>query len=97
MQKDVYPYEYIHDWDNETSLTEKEDYYSNLNMDDITDADSAHGKRVCKDFKIKNLGEYHNLYVQSITLLLTDYLKTFNICVWKYMKLRLLNFLLHQD
>ena len=39
LQKDVYPYEYIHDWDNETSLTEKEDYYRNLNMDDITDAD----------------------------------------------------------
>ena len=37
-------------------------------MDDITDADYVHTKRVCKDFEIKNLGEYHDLYVQSDTL-----------------------------
>ena len=42
-------------------------------MEDITDADYAHAKRVCKDFEIKNLREYHNLYVQSdILLLLTN-------------------------
>ena len=29
-----------------------------------------HGKRVSKDFEIKNLGEYHNLYLKSNTLLL---------------------------
>ena len=39
-------------------------------MEDITDADYAHAKRVCKDFEIKNLGEYHDLYVQGNTLLL---------------------------
>ena len=32
-------------------------------MEDVSNADYAHGKRVCKDFKIKNLGEYHNFYV----------------------------------
>ena len=52
------------------SLSEIEDFYSHLNMEDITDADYAHAKRVCKDFKIKNLGEYHDLYIQSNTLLL---------------------------
>ena len=36
---------------NETSLPEKEDFYSHLNMEDITDADYALGKRVCKDLK----------------------------------------------
>ena len=41
-------------------------------MEDITDADYAHIKRVCKDFAIKNLGEYHDLYVQSNILLLAD-------------------------
>ena len=41
-------------------------------MEDITDADYAHAKRVCKTFEIKNLGEYHDLYVQSDTLLLSD-------------------------
>ena len=39
-------------------------------MEDITDADYMHAKRVCKDFKIKSLGEYHGLHVKSDTLLL---------------------------
>ena len=41
-------------------------------MEDIADADYAHAKRVYKDFEIKNLGEYHDLYVQGDTLLLAD-------------------------
>ena len=50
-----YPYKYTDDWEkiNETSLAEKEDFYSHLNIDDITDAGQTLGKRVCKDFKIK--------------------------------------------
>ena len=50
------------DWDkfNETLLPEKDDFYSHLNMDDITDAYFAHATRLCKDFKIQNLGEYQN-------------------------------------
>ena len=45
------------DWEkfNETSLPEKEDFYSYLNMEDIIDADSVHAKRVCKDFEIKKI------------------------------------------
>ena len=62
------------DWEkfNETLLPEKEVFYSHLNMEDITDADYSHAKRVCKDFEIKNLGEYHDLYVQGNTLLSAD-------------------------
>ena len=41
-------------------------------MEDITDADYMHAKKVCKDFETKNLGEYHDLYLKSDTLLLTD-------------------------
>ena len=41
---------------------------SHLNIEDITDADYTHPKGVCKDYKIK-CGEYHDLYVQSDTLL----------------------------
>ena len=63
------PYEYKDDWEkfNETSLPEKEDFYSKLNMEDITDADYTHAKRVYKDFEINTLGEYHDLYIQSDT------------------------------
>ena len=74
------------DWEkfNETSLLEKEDFYSHLNMEDITDADYVHAKKVCKDFEIKNLGEY-DLYVQSDTLLLADVLENFrNMCLKIY-------------
>ena len=41
-------------------------------MEDITDADYTHAKRICKNFEIKKLGEYHDLYIQSDTLLLAD-------------------------
>ena len=57
---------------NETTLLEKEEFCSNLNMEEITDADYMYGKRVCKDFEIKHLGENHDLYLRSDTLLLAD-------------------------
>ena len=44
-------------------------------MEDITDADYMHTKRVCKDFEIKNLGEYHDLHLKSVTSLLADAFK----------------------
>ena len=48
----------------------------------ITDADYAHAKNVCKYFETKHLGEYHDLYVQSDTLLLADVFENFrNICI----------------
>ena len=46
-----------------------ENFYSHLNMKDTTDADYTHRKKVCKGFEINSLGEYHDLYVQSNTLL----------------------------
>ena len=50
---------------NETLLREKEDFFSHLSMEDITDADYLYTKKVCKVFKTKYLGEYYDLYVQS--------------------------------
>ena len=46
-------------------------------MEDITDADYRHAKRVCKVFEIKNLGERYDLYVQSNKLLLADVFENF--------------------
>ena len=46
-------------------------------MEDITDAGYTHAKKICKDFKIKRLGEYHDLYVQSDTLFLVDVSENF--------------------
>ena len=61
-------------------------------MEHITGADYAHTKRVCKDFEIKNLAEYHHLCVQSDTLLLVMYLRTFEICGLKFMTVIMQNF-----
>ena len=55
---------------NYETLPEKEDFYSRINMKNITDADYMQAKRVCKDFEIKEFGEYDDLHVQGDTLLL---------------------------
>ena len=84
LRKGVYLCEYMDVWEkfNKTSLPEKEDFYSHLNMEDITDVDYAHVKRVCKDFEIKSLGEYYESYIQSDTLLFADVIENFrNMCI----------------
>ena len=88
LRKGVYPYEYMDNWErfNETSLPDKESFYSNLNIFIVTDdIDYRHGNNVFKRFKLKNLGEYHDLYVQSNTLLLADVFEKFrNMCIKVY-------------
>ena len=87
LRKGVYPYEYADTWEkfNEISLPSKEDFYSNLNMEDISDIDYRHANNVFKVFKLDNLGDYHDLYVQSDTLLLVDVFNNFrNMCLKEY-------------
>ena len=74
LRKGVYLYEYMDEWTkfNETTSPKNEEFYSNLNMEDITDEDYIYLKRVCKVFEIKNLGEYHDLNRKSDTLLLVN-------------------------
>ena len=84
LRKGVYRYEYMDNWErfDETSLPDKEFFYSILNMENI---DYRHGNNVFKKFKLKNLGEYHDLYVQSDTLLLADVFENFrNMCIKVY-------------
>ena len=70
---------------NETSLPNQESFYSNLNMENIDDTDYRHGNNVFKRFKLKNLGEHHDLFVQSDTLLLADVIENFrNMCIEVY-------------
>ena len=73
------------DWEkiNETSLLKKEDFYSHLNMEYITDAGYTHAKGV--RFQKKKAGEYYDLCVESDALLLTDVLEKFqNKCLELY-------------
>ena len=54
-------------------------------MENVDDIDYRHGNNVFKKFKLKNLGEYHDLYVQSDTLLLADVFEKFrNMCIKVY-------------
>ena len=87
LRKDVYPYEHMERWEkfNEKSLPGKKDFYSNLNMEDIDDIDYRHGNNVFKGFKLENLGDYHDLYVQSDTVLLADVFENFRyMCLKEY-------------
>ena len=79
LRKGVYTYEYKDEWEksNNTSLPKKGEFYSNLNMEDVTDSDYMHAKRFCKEFEITNFGEYHDLYHRSDTLLLAAAFKNF--------------------
>ena len=87
LRKGVYPYEYMDNWErfNEMSLPSKESFYSNLNMENIDDIDYRDGNNIFKRFKLKNLGEYHDLHVQSDTLSLADVFENFrNKCLEVY-------------
>ena len=78
LKKDVYYNEYIDDWEKfNEALPEKGEFNSNLNMEDIADLDYIHAERVCKDYEIKNLGEYHELYLKSDALFLADVFENF--------------------
>ena len=75
LRKGVYPYDYIIDWERfkETQLPLMKDFRNSLNQEDITEEDYEHAQKVWKTF---NIGQYHDLYVQSDTLYTLMYLKT---------------------
>ena len=80
LTKGVHPYEYMASWErfNETTLPNKKAFYRKLYLENITDEDYIHSQKVPEEFKLKNLGEYHDLYVQSDTLLLADVFAKFS-------------------
>ena len=87
LRKGVYPYESMDGWDkfNETSIPNKESFYSNLTMENISETDYRHANNVFKTFKLDNLGDYHDLYVRSNTLLFADVFENFRkACIKTY-------------
>ena len=92
LRKGVYPYEYMDSWEksDESSLPPKKAFYSKLDLEDISDKDYNHAQKVWYVFGIRNLGDYHNLYVQTDTFCLQIFLKNSEINVLKYMELILL-------
>ena len=98
LRKGVYPYEYMDSWEtfDETTLPPKKYFYSELNLEDITDKDYDHAQKLSEEF-CTYIGDYHDLYVQSDTLLLADVLKILEIDVLKYMNLILYILCLRPD
>ena len=93
LRKGAYPYEYIDSWErfDEISLPDKEALYSS------TDVDHRLAKGVFKNLSNKNLGDYHDLYVQSDTLLLADVFEILETCALMYTNLIQSIFYLLQD
>ena len=79
LRKGEYPYEYMDSWKrfNEKKLPSKNKFYNTLNLADISADGYAHAINVWNTFDIKNLGEYHDLYVKLDTALLADVFENF--------------------
>ena len=78
-RKGVYPYDYVNSWDrfNETQLPPIDAFYSNLNMSSISEEDYQHAQRVWKEFGIRDLGDYHDLYLRTDVALLANVFEAF--------------------
>ena len=69
----------------ETTLPAKEAFYSSLNLENIGCEDYSHAQKVWDVFEIRKLGEYHDLYVQTNTLFLSDVFQNFrDMCLEIY-------------
>ena len=79
LRKGSYPYKYMDNWKRfkETSLTDRKAFYSELNLEEITDKDYIHAPKIFKELGLKNLDDYLDLYVQRDTLLLEDVFESF--------------------
>ena len=99
LRKGFYPYGYMDNWErfDETSLPDKESFYSSLNMENIDDIDYRHGNNAFKKFKLKNLGEYYDFTCKVTHYYLLMYLKTLEICALKCISLILLISYHYQD
>ena len=83
LQKGVYPYKYMDDWKKltETSLLEKKDFYSHLDMEDITDTGYMHANQSVKISKIKIQENIKICMFKAIFYCQLTYLRTVEICL----------------
>ena len=87
-RKVVYPYDYMDSFKKfKSQLPKKEDFYSILNEKDISNEDYQHVQNVWNTFNLKNMGDYHDLYLKSDILLLVDVFENFRKTCLEYYKL----------
>ena len=79
LKKGVYPYEYMDSYDkfNENAFPPIDAFYSRLNEGGITDEQYKHAQKVWETFNMKTLGDYHDMYLKTDVLLLTDIFEAF--------------------
>ncbi|XP_068691376.1 uncharacterized protein [Montipora foliosa] len=87
-QKGVYPYDFMDSFGKfNEKLPPKEEFYSILNDEHISDDQYKHAQNVWNTFNLKNMGEYHDLYLKSDILLLADVFENFRKTCLQYYKL----------
>ena len=88
-RKGIYPYDYMDSFEkfNKTELPTKEEFYSILNNEHISDEDYSYAQKVWNTFQLQTMGEYHNLYLKSDILLLADVFENFRKTCLQYYKL----------
>ena len=88
-RKGVYPYEYMLSWHcfEESQLPSIEEFYSSLNMTNISEDDYQHVQRVWKEFEIRNLGDYYDLYLRTNVILLANMFEAFRDTCLEHYKL----------
>ena len=87
IRKGIYLYKYMDIWDRfeEKTLPPARSFYSKLNMSGVSDQDYEHACKVQRDFEIKNLGEYHDLYLRTDVILLENVFEAFRkVCLDNY-------------
>ena len=89
IRKGIYPYDYMDSFDKfeDTVLPTKDQFYSLLNDEHISDEDYNHAQKVWKTFSMNNMGDYHDFYLQSDILLLADVFENFRKTCLEYYKL----------
>ena len=87
IRKGIYPYKYMDSWNrfNETSLPSKDKFYGNLYMSGVGDKEYEHARNVWREFRIRNMGEYLDLYLKTDTVLLANIFESFRaVCMENY-------------
>ena len=88
-RKGVYPYEFMDDFEKfkKQSLPKKTSFFSRLKQEKISDEDFEHAQRVWREFGLKNMGDYHDLYLKTDVLLLADVMENFRKLCEKHYEL----------
>ena len=94
-RKGVYPYDYMDNFSkfNDTELPQREDFYNLLTDNNISEDDYSHARDVWNTFNLHNMGEYHDLYLKTDILLLTDVFENFRKTCLTYYKLDPLHYI----